>query len=114
MFGRRAVTYDGVTYVPGARYQVIVPGLSLVGWVPVRHGHQGWRHDLEVGDVIECTGWGPGMGSDPGYGVEFTIPGAAHVAIRPGMGSIWDYRPPADSLQPTNDPLTNIIALQVT
>ena len=32
--GRRAVTYDGITYAPGAQFRVIGEGATLTAWCP--------------------------------------------------------------------------------
>lgn len=99
MYGRRQTReLDGTTYAPGARFRVIKAGARLHGWTPVRGGANGWSQELAVGDVITCTGFGPGMGSDPGHGVEFTsdavtADGAFHVDFFPQVGGIWAYRP---------------------
>jgi hypothetical protein len=98
MQGRSAVTYDGVTYAPGVKFRVIQAGARLTGWTAELHGSRGWGQALEPGDVITCTGDGPGMGSDPGHGVEFTsakaeAAGAFHCEFQPGAGSIFSYRP---------------------
>ena len=70
---RRAALFDGVEYAPGKRFRVIAEGCSLHGMVVMGPGwNQGWKQTLYVGDVIECTGFGQGWGSDPGYGVEWT------------------------------------------
>jgi hypothetical protein len=68
---RRAVLFDGVEFVPGKRFRVVREGCSLHGMVPKDGYRQGWKQALHVGDIIECTGYGRGWGSDPGYGVEW-------------------------------------------
>lgn len=105
---RTARTIDGVDFRPGRKFRVVKPGLCLRGWVPVVGASQGWGHDLNVGDVVECLGHGPGMGSDPGHGLEFTSEaareaGAFHVEIQPNVGGIWNFHPPVDSLEPVDD-----------
>jgi hypothetical protein len=104
MHGRQARTFDGVDYVPGAKYEVLVPGLRLSGWIPIHGGAQGWGQQLQPGDVITCLGYGPGWGSDPGYGIEWTSEAAkaAHaysLDIWPTAGGAFDYRPPAGSVR---------------
>jgi hypothetical protein len=102
---RRATTLDGVEYAPNAKFRVVKAGCSLHGMVPIRGGMQGWRVNLEVGDVIECTGFGAGWGSDPGYGVEWTSEQcravtASHVEFSHQIGGIWSYRPQPGWLEP--------------
>jgi len=106
---RNAHTIEGVTYAPGARFRVVKEGARLSGWVPIRGGSRGWRQDLHVGDVIECTGFGRGMGSDPGYGVEFVseeskAAGAFHVDFFPAAGGIWSYHPAEGFIEPEESP----------
>jgi hypothetical protein len=48
---------------------------------------------------------GEGMGSDPGFGVEFTTEQslaarASHCDIYPFVGGLWAYRPPPGYLEP--------------
>jgi hypothetical protein len=102
MFGSRGVRqYDGLTYAPGAKFRVIKEGARLTGWQPAGpSSHRGWRQDLHIGDVIECTGVGPGWGSDPGFGVEFKVPGVNSVDFQPSVGGIWNYRPAPGYLEP--------------
>jgi len=95
----------GVEYAVGALFRVTQEGAKLSGWTPRQGYHQGWGQDLHVGDVIECTGFGPGWGSDPGYGVEWTSPEAkavhaSAVMFRPYVGGAWAYRPAPGYLVP--------------
>jgi hypothetical protein len=111
-FGRRAVTCDGVTYTPGSRYRVIDEGAALVGWVPELDGYSGWRQQLRAGDLLTCTGDGPGFGGDPGYGVEFTSPeseaaGAFHCDVQPTAGGVFSSRPAAGMLEPAGAEVDN-------
>lgn len=103
-FERRTVTWDGVTYAPGARFRVISEGVTLDGMVPEPGGYRGWRQQLRPGDVVTCTGYGPGWGGDPGYGVEFTTAEseaarACHCEIRPMAGGLFNFRPAPGLLQ---------------
>jgi hypothetical protein len=103
---RTARTYDGIEYAPGRQFRVIAEGLRLYGVIP--DGPSAWRswaQDLRPGDIVTCTGYGPGFGSDPGYGVEFTTSESeqAHAGaceIRPSVGGIFGYRPAPGALEP--------------
>ena len=102
---RRAISLDGVTYAPGERFRVIAEGAVLDGLVPARGSYKSWRQQLRPGDILTCTGYGPGFGGDPGYGVEFTsagseAAGAFHCQVRPVAGGALDYRPARGLLQP--------------
>lgn len=107
---RRAVTYDGVTYAPGRQFRVTRRGVKLTGMTPDGPGaFRGWGQDLNPGDVVTCTGFGPGWGSDPGYGVGFTTPEslaahAGHCEIHPMAGGMWGFRPHPLVLEPVDDP----------
>ena len=106
-FGRRAVTYDGVTYVPGSRYRVIGGRATLDGWIPELGGSRGWRQQLRPGDLLTCTGNGPGFGGDAGYCVEFTSPeseaaGAFDCEVQPTAGGVFSSRPAAGLLEPAD------------
>lgn len=99
---RRAVTYDGVTYAPGARFRVIREGVILEGMVPERGGYAGWQQHLQPGDVVTCTGY------SPGWGVEFTSAESAtararNCEIRPPAGGAFEYHPAAGLLAPADD-----------
>lgn len=107
MYGsRRAVTYDGITYAPGARFTVAVDGARLSGWqCDGPSAWRGWSQPLSRGDVLTCTGYGSGLGADPGYGVEFTsaaseAAGAFHCEVLPGVFSPVAYRPVPGVLAP--------------
>jgi len=107
-FERQAVTRDGVTYAPGRRFRVTREGAWLGGMVPELGGYRGWRQQLQIGDLLTCTGYGPGFGGDPGYGIEFTsaearAAGASHCEVRPMTGGLFDYRPAAGLLEPADD-----------
>ena len=104
-FGRRAVVYDGVTYAPGAVFRVISEQAVLAGWVAGLGGCSGWRQQLRSGDVLTCTGDGPGLGADPGYGVEFTsadseAAGAFHCEVWPMTGGAFASRPAPGLIEP--------------
>lgn len=99
----------GVRYAPGAKFRVIAEGARLSGWKPYApSAFQGWSQTLHVGDVIECTGYGAGFGSDPGYGVEWTseqarADHASSVDFRPQIGGAWAYRPGPGFLEPVKE-----------
>jgi hypothetical protein len=103
---RRAAIYDGVTYAPGARFRVVREGATLDGWVAeLAGGCRGWRQRLRPGDLLTCTGDGPGLGADPGHGVEFTsaqseAAGAFHCEVRPMTGGAFTSRPAPGLLEP--------------
>lgn len=89
----------GVCYAPGARFRVLRP-MRLTGWVPGSGCVDGWGQQLRPGDIITCTGYGPGLGADPGCGVEWTTPEAdaahaVHCDTSPSAGGAFGYRPPA-------------------
>lgn len=95
---RTARTIDGVEYAPGARFEVLAP-CRLLGWGPVMNSaSRGWSQELAAGDVIECTGFGAGWGSDPGFGVEWTTErsradGAGYLELHPSVGGAFSYHP---------------------
>ena len=108
MHDRSAATFDGIGYAPGRKFCVTRVGLRLTGHTPVIGGAHGWQQVLQVGDILTCTGYGPGFGGDPGYGVEFAsqqseAAGAFHCYIWPMHGTLFDYRPPAGSLEAADD-----------
>lgn len=96
---RASTIIDGVEYAPGKRFRVTREGARLVGMVSTRpFSAQGWSQALPVGTVITCTGFGPGWGSDPGFGVGWTSGEAARssafsLEFRPGAGGIWNQHP---------------------
>lgn len=97
---RDARTFDGIEYAPGRKFRVIAEGATMSGWAPTRHAgaFDMTRRDLAVGEIVECRGFGPGWGSDPGYGIEFV-----GGEIRPAVGGIWSYRPQPGLLEPVDD-----------
>jgi hypothetical protein len=104
---RTARTYDGIEYAPGRQFRVVTGGLRLSGYVPDGpSAWRGWSQELRPGDdIVTCTGYGPGFGADPGYGVEFTTPESeqAHAGactIWPSSGGIFGYRPMPGALEP--------------
>ncbi len=108
MHDRRPATFDGIDHAPGRKFRAACEGLKLTGHTPVRGGAQGWEQVVHVGDILTCTGYGPGFGGDPGYGVEFTsqrseAAGAFHCDIWPMHGTLFSYRPPPGSLEPADD-----------
>jgi hypothetical protein len=103
-------TIDGVTYTPGATFRVSKAGAKLTGLTPSGGSSlSGWGQPLQVGDVLTCTGYGPGWGGDPGYGIEFTseqsiASGAIHCAVWPTAGGPFNYRPAPGYLDPISPP----------
>jgi hypothetical protein len=106
---RRAVTHDGVHYAPGWRFLVVAEGLRISGMVyEGRSSWGGWGQKLHAGDVLTCTGSGPGFGMDPGIGVEWTTPAsiaarASHCDLSPQLGGPFAYRPRPGFLAPVLD-----------
>lgn len=98
-------------YARGKRFRVIKAGAKLWGLTPIRPNvQQGWTQVLEVGDVIESLGFGPGFGADPGYGINWTSERAkaehAHsLSFAPSEGGIWAYRPSEGYLEEVHDEL---------
>lgn len=97
---RSARKIGDVMYAPGTKFKVVVEGLRLSGYVPTQwHGaSDGWSQQLQPGDILTCTGFGPGLGSDPGFGIEFTSEEservrAYHCSVRPESGGPWGYHP---------------------
>jgi hypothetical protein len=108
MTRREMTALDGTVYAPGARFLVVRVGARLEGWVPVPGAVGGWDQSLSVGDTLTCTGFGPGMGADPGYGVEFTsaeseAASAFHCDFRPSVGGTWRYHPAPGYLEPITE-----------
>lgn len=93
-----ARSYDGIDYVPGRKFRVVAEGVRLVGWTAIQGGARGWSEALPVGAVVTCKGYGASMGSDPGYGIEFTSDaaqeaGAFHIELHPSDGGMWNFHP---------------------
>lgn len=93
----------------GQQFTVVRAGGYLDGWQPVPDvhytAHRGWRYNLAVGDVITCLGFGPGWGSDPGYGVHWTCEAAREalasaVQFQPSEGHIFSFKPKDGYLHP--------------
>lgn len=108
MHERTPATFGGIDYAPGRKFRVTREGLTLTGHTAVIGGAQGWQQVLHAGDILTCTGYGPGCGGDPGYGVEFTsqqseAARAFHCDIWPMNGGVFGYRPPAGSVEPAGD-----------
>lgn len=106
---RRTATYDGVTYAPGRVFEVAREGARLTGWVPEADGGLGlWSKEMHPGDLLTCTGDGPGAGSDPGFAVEFTSQAseearASHCTVSPDTGMPFTGRPAPGVLKPAGD-----------
>jgi len=102
---RSTASYDGITYAPGTRFRVVREGLTLHGLTAEASAYRGWSQKLSPGDVLTCTGYGPGWGGDPGYGIEFTTSesiaaGAINCDVMPSVGGRYAFRPPAGSVEP--------------
>lgn len=85
-------------YPQGAKFRVIAEGAYLTGYAPLQGttcpgALVSWRQNLAVGDVIECRGYGPDWGSDPGYGIHWVHPEASHVMFHPYEGGIFNFHP---------------------
>jgi hypothetical protein len=100
---RRVKEFDGVYYEPGKIYKVL-KDCQAIGWVSTSgYARKRTKVSLQPGDEIVCLGFGSGLGSDPGYGVEWEIPGnkdLKHVTLYPKAGGIWDYRPEPGLVRP--------------
>lgn len=93
---------DGLT--PGARFRVVKEGARLRGMVSAGPGASGFAdRPLAVGDTIVCRGYGPGWGSDPGYGYHWVDDELAHATFHPSppsdpsgrwTGSVFSYGQP--------------------
>lgn len=98
-------TLDGLRYAPGTRFRITKEGARLHGFTPSGpSSFDGWTQQLHIGDVLTCTGFGPGWGGDPGYGIEFSTErsradGALHCDVSPRRGGVWNYRPDPSFLQ---------------
>lgn len=98
---RRSINLDGIDWDPGKKFRVVVEGCQLSGWQPFEQGaFSGWSRRLQVGEVIECAGYGAGFGSDPGFGVEFHDPEVGLAEFHPTIGGILNYRPEPGCLEP--------------
>jgi hypothetical protein len=87
-------------YKKGQRYRVIREGARLRGMQPVGpHTQQGWRRELEVGDVITCLGTSMTFG-DGVPAVKWGDEDGAWLAndciFSPASGGLWGGQPPAD------------------
>lgn len=61
-------------YVQDRRFQVVRWGARFEGIVQFgENAWAGWSRPLELGEVITCDGWKPGMGGGP-EGVNWTAP----------------------------------------
>ena len=79
-------------FAAGKKFRVIREGARLHGWTHHPGYHTGTAIDLKVGDVIESLGYGPGIGSDPGYGIHWKGD-AAYLQFSPSTGGAWAYHP---------------------
>jgi hypothetical protein len=92
----------------GQKYRVVQDGAWLSGLKPepgLSNAYGGWRQDLAVGDVITSLGFGPGWGSDPGYGIHFSTDqvvaeGVCYAEFKPMDGSLFNYHPKEGWLEP--------------
>lgn len=90
-------------YPAGKKFRVTKEGARLHGWKPSgSYSMRSTSIDLAVGDVIESLGYGPGMGSDPGYGVHWKG-NAAHLMFSPMQGGAFAYHPADGYLEPVED-----------
>lgn len=99
--GWKARTFDGIEYAPGGRFRVIREGARLTWW---NSDGTGDDRELKVGEVIQCAGYGPGWGSDPGYGIHFYNPARVEPCeFRPSTFSPVSSRPLPGYLEPVTD-----------
>lgn len=96
----------------GAKFKVIKEGAYLTGMKPMTGyggAYSGWQQNLHVGDVIQSLGFGPGWGSDPGYGIHWTTEKArvehvSFVEFKPnGSGNWFTYWPAEGYLERVED-----------
>lgn len=97
-------------YPAGSRHRVLRDGARLTGLVPKPGYQQGWSCHLAAGDVIEAAGYGPGWGSDPGYGIHFRVPGVNFAEFQPSQGGAFNFGPADGWLEAVADdtPLTEL------
>jgi hypothetical protein len=83
-------------YPAGARFRV-VHDANIDGMRPIGpNAHTGWRKRLIPGDVLTCDGYGPGFGSDPGYGVHWCACNGEPCVMGefyPSAGGPFAYQP---------------------
>jgi hypothetical protein len=106
---RATRTYDGFEYRPGARFRVLKEGCWLSGMVAKQGYHVGERLDLRVGDVIVCEGFGAGWGSDPGFGVHWTVKGMSFVMFYPSVGGAFGFRPDPECIDTVDESVTESV-----
>ena len=86
-------------YVKGRRYRVVGHGAYLSGMVPTApYCQQGWRLDLNVGDVITCLGESMTMG-DGVPALKWADSDGKWLAndctFSPATGGLWGGQVPA-------------------
>lgn len=107
--GQRTAVIDGVVYAPGAAFRVTSESAVLSGSVPGPDGAlSDWEQALRPGDLLTCTGDGPGLGSDPGCTIGFTSAeseraGAFHCELGPAAGGPFTARPAPGLAVPAHD-----------
>jgi len=94
-------------YTEGRKFRVIREGARLSGLVPSGpSAHRGYGFDLHVGDVITCTGWSMGWGSDSipctHWTAEGIDPSAQFVDFRPTAG-LWQPYPADGFVEPIEE-----------
>jgi hypothetical protein len=93
--------FDGIEYWPGRRFVVAQTGAYLSGMVPVlRHAWETRSRSLAVGEEIECAGYGPGWGGDPGYGVHWCDSEMQFAEFHPQHGGMFAFRPTPGWVRP--------------
>jgi hypothetical protein len=95
-------------YENGKRYRVVRDGASLSGMVAIGSGAwRGWSRKLAVGEILTCTGYRRGWGSDPI--TEVTFDDAQAKAARAGFVAFEPSRwgtPVAGYIEPVDQPAT--------
>lgn len=95
-------------YAKGSKFRVTVSGVSLRGMKRLdAYSWEGWRQELQPGDVLTSGGYVRGWGSDPGPDiVTWThvngepLRGVEYVEFSHGAGGFWETRPHPDYLIP--------------
>ncbi len=91
---------SAVKFEKGKRYRVIRAGAHLTGMQPAgRNAQQGWRQDLNVGDILTCSGSSMTFG-DGVPALKWTDENGDWLAndctFTPVQGGMWGGQVPED------------------